>query len=882
MVNNLANTYTVAAAGKVWIDLIKKTDTTYTKLEYENTPVWDILKYIAESADKAGVIGYDFRVAPDGKFEFFPKNSKTSPVTLGEKIEYSEYRKDIHRIRNKIMVYGLADKSVPADKDAWTESLTPSDGVWSAVSGETSFDTTNKVKGTGSVKTYAINLYYAACMFTLNAGKEVNSNLYPILSFYSYLEKSYNGNARVTLYDVSDKQAIKEITIGPDEWRKTDLKVGLANEVEWGYVQPGFDWSKIKKFRIDCDFSGVGTGSFWLDMLYFGGRRYEAVREDSASQTNYGLRELSETDEELVSDNECDLRAKALLDYFKAPAEYLSVRSTVIYYGNAPLLAGDQIWVSLPNENVNAYFRIESVEYHVDAKSQTLEIGLELGKVPPLLADYLYGMRATTVTVEKLARTKLGKKGIPSIVYGGGIGAHHKGHEAGGDDGVQWASEDDGGWDKITGWVCPKHIGPFDDQAAPIKFRTKNKAGNAALNHRLEPSDAGYGWLGSESLYWEKACAAYFLLPTDGYVCIRAEGQQPHVQLTKDTLAFGPGGISVTDAELKRVGAGQLQFRDDLLPVADNSGNLGNDTKRIYRIRANNIVGNNITATEKADVLLLWVGGSQVITSGRVLQNIAGINTDLVPTVDNALNLGTDDYRMYRVRTNNLVSNSLSVIGQGDLGSISIGGTVIVTTARVLQNVTADAAIITSGVFDVARIPNLDASKITSGNFPLARLPQGANRYFLMGKGVGYDTVFDLVYWSDIQEKPSTYPPSGHTHDAADIASGTIPEVRLAHTWTSTFYPTQIGDSASKVSDIWVVTLHQGDALFQNNFRITEAEKLGFKKGLAFLNPKGKVIMLIDGNGNVEIFGELKQQSSKQKSLWRKMKQNAKKAVIKP
>jgi hypothetical protein len=45
-------------------ELVEATDTTYTRLEYENTPVIDVLRYIADSADKAGVIGYDFRVLP--------------------------------------------------------------------------------------------------------------------------------------------------------------------------------------------------------------------------------------------------------------------------------------------------------------------------------------------------------------------------------------------------------------------------------------------------------------------------------------------------------------------------------------------------------------------------------------------------------------------------------------------------------------------------------------------------------------------------------------------------------------------------------------------------------------------------------------------------
>jgi len=63
----------------------------------------------------------------------------------------------------------------------------------------------------------------------------------------------------------------------------------------------------------------------------------------------------------------------------------------------------------LPNENVDSDLRIETVEYRVDAKTQTLEITLELGKLPPLLADYLYGMRTMSITIEKLTRTKVGR-----------------------------------------------------------------------------------------------------------------------------------------------------------------------------------------------------------------------------------------------------------------------------------------------------------------------------------------------------------------------------------------------------------------------------------------------------------------------------------------
>jgi len=386
-------------------ELVEDTDTTYTKLEYENTPVFDVLKGIAESADKNGVIGFDFRVAPDGKFEFFPRNSKTSPVSLNEKIESSEYRKDIHRVRNKITVFGASDKSVPADKDAWTESLSPSDGSWSAVSGEVSFDTATKKKGSGSIKTYAQDLYYAGCLFTLNSGMEVDAELYPLLNFLVRRESGFNGNVNVILYDVADRAASHFFNIGAGEWFQKQLRVGVKNADIWD-VEGGFDWTQIAAVRFDCWFTGSGTGSFWVDGLFFGGRRYSSTQEDAASQNAYGLRELVEVDEELYSDNECALRAKALLAYLKDPAEYLAVKSTVIDYGNTPLLPGDKVHVVLPNENVDADFRVLSVEYCVDARTQTLEMGMELGHEQPLLADYLFALRSKT---DHLSRYKVAR-----------------------------------------------------------------------------------------------------------------------------------------------------------------------------------------------------------------------------------------------------------------------------------------------------------------------------------------------------------------------------------------------------------------------------------------------------------------------------------------
>ena len=105
------------------------------------------------------------------------------------------------------------------------------------------------------------------------------------------------------------------------------------------------------------------------------------------------MREYVDTDEELWSDYECSLRAKAILSHMKDPSEYIKINSVVIDYANTPLLPAEMITVSLPNENVAGNFQILSAEYHVK-ESVELEITIPLGREKSLLADYVYALRA--------------------------------------------------------------------------------------------------------------------------------------------------------------------------------------------------------------------------------------------------------------------------------------------------------------------------------------------------------------------------------------------------------------------------------------------------------------------------------------------------------
>jgi hypothetical protein len=61
--------------------------------------------------------------------------------------------------------------------------------------------------------------------------------------------------------------------------------------------------------------------------------------------------------------------------------------------------------------------------------------------------------------------------------------------------------------------------------------------------------------------------------------------------------------------------------------------------------------------------------------------------------------------------------------------------------------------------------------------------------------------------------------------------------------------------------------------LFANDFRITEAEKLGLGHGLAFLNQKSKVLMVLTENGDLLLTGKIKKGLPVKKGLMEKVEQ---------
>jgi len=311
-------------------ELVEDTDTTYAKLEYDNTPVFDILKYIAESSDKAGVIGYDFRVAPDAKFEFFPKNSKSSSVSLTDKIEQSEYRKDILGVRNKITVYGIADKNVPSDGDAWTEASL--DG-WTVTSPAHIHIVDYYMVGTHSIEAYCdIATEGNIVDFKLtHISIQKPSKLVMWLYKTPYADDDSQSYIRILAPDASNYYQINwaDLALGYVTWKLEEFDLSAGNVYDLNknpngklhvVGNPSFMFIQAIQFHKVTTGASTGTNALRVDGLCYMGTRFSYIASDSTSQSLYGLRELTDTDEELYSDNECMLRAKAIRAQLKDPA----------------------------------------------------------------------------------------------------------------------------------------------------------------------------------------------------------------------------------------------------------------------------------------------------------------------------------------------------------------------------------------------------------------------------------------------------------------------------------------------------------------------------------------------------------------------------------
>jgi hypothetical protein len=210
------------------------------------------------------------------------------------------------------------------------------------------------------------------------------------------------------------------------------------------------------------------------------------------------------------------------------------------------------------------------------------------------------------------------------------------------------------------------------------------------------------------------------------------------------------------------------------------------------------------------------------------LKALAGAYVDgnLLPFQDDTYDVGVDGKKW---RNGKFSGGVYAVLG--DFTSLDIGGVEVLSTDKYLHNVTADAGIITSGVFGEARLTHWYESSVHFAAADITTLTAGGISCWSMSIGGG---------GCNLKTPPF---PGFETCPYYGSFSGfeSCPQYGCANY--------SAGDLCFK----------KGKKIpFINGMTITEAEKLGLGHGLAFLNKKGKLVMVLDADGNLSIAGKVK------------------------
>jgi len=185
----------------------------------------------------------------------------------------------IDAIKGRTVMFGYwflpeSLQSYSSSPGAWSESLSPPEGVWSSGTGTGNvyLCSDQKVEGSYSIEHRTEGLDYWGCLvFTLHDDMEVDTNVFTLLAFYIRLESNFDF-IRVELHDYAGMVVRRYVDgLRSNEWIGLTLGMGDAYSEDWEHclsnTQP-FDWSEVKTILCYANFEGTGTGSFWIDVPY--------------------------------------------------------------------------------------------------------------------------------------------------------------------------------------------------------------------------------------------------------------------------------------------------------------------------------------------------------------------------------------------------------------------------------------------------------------------------------------------------------------------------------------------------------------------------------------------------------------------------------------
>jgi len=326
----------------------------------EVKPLVSIQEIIEKALNPASVQGFDMYEMPSGVLVGHLRNSLDFVSPIAELTpEAYKYKRDAHRVRNKIKVYGAQTKKQPLDGDSYSEATTnwTSDGTLSA-------DGSDKQVGSYSIKaTVAAIIVYAQRSLDNIVTTDFRKG-YKKLHVYAKCDNTVGNNSDLIISLCAPDYANSFFHVIPminGVWQEITIPIG-RNEKIWAVGGGGApDWNNIQNIRFTLNSSGgSATVTLHIDNLFFSDARFDGSAEDEASQATYGVRVPDPVvDEALQSDAECEARAESLVAQQKDPILTLE---NVLTDGDHRLWPGDRQHTHGSNDGIDETFRIVEVK----------------------------------------------------------------------------------------------------------------------------------------------------------------------------------------------------------------------------------------------------------------------------------------------------------------------------------------------------------------------------------------------------------------------------------------------------------------------------------------------------------------------------------------
>jgi len=354
-------------------------NSTHDAIYDEELPAIVIQEILEKTKNPAAVQGFDAYETPAGCIVGHLRNSLdfVSPIASITPNSYQE-SEDLHRVRNKIKVYGKFGGYIPTT-GAWTDSL----NYWTARHGTVSWVTPSYIYCDCDAS--RISEFYRTTNPYDHISGLVNTSPLSVgwIDFYFFHQTCTNPIFQIVIEAPDAANCFYKAYSGYST--NVEIRYTLEFGEGKGWLTLGSPrWENIKNINF---YATSSAGIFYVYVralkLYYS--RFKGEANDSPSQTLYGIRTQKPIiDDSLTTDAECQTKAESIVAVLKDPPITLS---EVVVDGDHRYNPGDRQRIVVSNDILDAYFRIIQVEHSV--KGTQWDAFLTLSNEPQYV-DYVF------------------------------------------------------------------------------------------------------------------------------------------------------------------------------------------------------------------------------------------------------------------------------------------------------------------------------------------------------------------------------------------------------------------------------------------------------------------------------------------------------------